>query len=113
MECNIEQSEDKTVVTLEGDLTIVHAARLKKVLQEAIDNARHVEMKIENVTDMDLSCLQLLCSAHRTSKSMDRSISIAGSRPGILKEVIKEAGFPHEKGCRHDPKDGCLWIERT
>lgn len=113
MECKIKQSDERKILTLEGALTIIHAAELKKILQEAIDNSKNVELDIENVTDVDLSCLQLFCSAHRTSLNLNRTISIESNHPEVFREAVREAGFQQKQGCRLDPDGSCLWIERT
>ena len=113
MECTVEQSDEKKILNLEGDLTIMHAAELKKILQKAVDNSQCVELNLENVTNVDLSCLQLFCSAHRTSLKLNRTISIHSNPPEVLKEAARDAGFQLNKGCKHDSDDSCLWIERA
>jgi len=112
IECTVQQSDERKILTLEGDLTIIHAAELKKILLEAIENSPHVDLNIDKVADVDLSCLQLLCSAHRTSLNLNRTISIASNHPEIFREALRDAGFPLNKGCELDPDGSCLWIER-
>jgi anti-anti-sigma factor len=113
MKRKVKQADEIKILNLEGDLTIMHAAELKKILQEAIDNSQRVELNLENVTGLDLSCLQLFCSAHRTSLKLSRSISIHSTPPEVLKEAARDAGFQLNKGCKHDCNDSCLWIERA
>ena len=113
IECTVEQSDEKKILTLEGDLTIIHVAELKKILQDAIDNSNHIELNLDKVTDVDLSCLQLFCSAHRTSLNLKKTISIGSNHPDVFREAIRDAGFPLNKGCERDPDGSCLWMERT
>jgi anti-anti-sigma regulatory factor len=112
MECMVKDSDERKVLVLEGDLTIINAAELKRILLEAIDNSTHVELDLEHVTDIDLSCIQLFCSAHRTSLDLNRTVSIGSGHPEVIREAVKEAGFPLNKGCKLDADGSCLWIER-
>jgi len=95
----------KTVVRLEGDLTIARAAEIKGTLLGAFGRADHVELDLAEVESIDLACMQLICAAHRTAVARKAKILVADpslvrmARPGEL------AGFCRESGC----VDDCIW----
>ena len=101
----------KTVLMLSGELTLPFAERLRSVLAETIKEANRVAVKFKQVTDADLSLLQLLCSAHRSAVSREKHLEIEDKRPEVLIGLMKTAGFLRHRSCRFS-KDSrnCLWI---
>jgi anti-anti-sigma regulatory factor len=103
-------SSDKGTIHLEGDLTLPNAADLKNILIKALINADAVTIRFGAVQDLDLSCLQLLCSAHRSAVRLKKKIQFEGSLPKILEETADAAGYSRLKGCQLDSEKSCLWI---
>lgn len=96
-------------LTLKGELTIQHASRLKEVLLDALDRTTNLSVVLEGIKEIDLSCLQVLCSAHRTAIESAKDISIAGSWPEGFRRVVDESGYERGRSCR-SPKDvSCFW----
>ncbi|MBI5185743.1 MAG: hypothetical protein HZA01_08480 [Nitrospinae bacterium] len=60
------------------------------------------------MTGVDLACLQLLCSACKTSLSRNKKAEITGAIPEIFSKTVREAGFARQKGCGMDRGPGCL-----
>lgn len=110
MELTIEQSGAVGVLTVEGGLTIQNAAELKTALMKALDSVDHLVLNLDKVTEIDLSCLQLLCSAHRTLSSLKKQITIAGSQLETLRQTIEVAGYARHVGCSFDCNNNCLWM---
>ena len=50
-------------VALEGNVTIAHAAELKELLARVVSEATEVVVDMEKITQLDLSGIQLFCSA--------------------------------------------------
>ena len=111
LECKVKKARGKKVLNLKGELTIVNSSELRDILRDALSTSKNVELNLENITDVDLSFLQLLCSAHRTSLKSEKSFSIHGSYPEVLSEAARDAGFPLPKGCKLDCNNSCLWLE--
>jgi anti-anti-sigma regulatory factor len=103
-------SSNKGTIRLEGDLTLPNAAKLKKILIKALINADAVTIQFGDVQDLDLSCLQLLCSAHRSAVRLKKQIRFEGSLPKILQETADAAGYLRLKGCQLDSEKSCFWI---
>jgi anti-anti-sigma factor len=99
-------------VSAEGDLTVEHAVELKTCLLDALGRAQSVRVDLQAIDDMDLTCLQLLCSAHKTALFAGRDLSLCNEKPEPFKRSLDLAGFSRSRGCAMDLNDSCLWIQR-
>jgi len=107
-----DRTEDKTVLTVNGELTIQNAAAFRDVLLEYLEKTGHLVLNLENVTEVDLSCLQLLRSAQITTTELDRRLTMDGGCPESFRKAAADSGYLREEAC--DPSDcnkSCLWTE--
>jgi anti-anti-sigma regulatory factor len=107
-----QESGKQGNIKLDGNLTVGQADELRGLLIKALIDAEQVRMDFGTVTDVDLSCIQLLCSAHRSASRMKKSISLSGDWPEVFKKTVEEAGFSRLTGCRLDVDHSCLWVRR-
>lgn len=98
-------------LVLDGDLTIQHAAKLKKAFDGSFDGVKKLVLNLDKVDEIDLSGLQILCSAHRTSAKMEKELIIDGECPEVLKNVMEKAAFTRRAGCSKDYQKSCFWIK--
>ncbi len=105
-----ERSGSEGVLTFDGELTLKHVDEIRVAFIKALIDANHVEIDFRNVTEADLSCLQLLCSAHRTSMKLNKRLNLVGSLPKNVREVAAAAGYSRSSGCAKDCEQSCLWI---
>ncbi len=103
-------SDDKGAIHLDGDLTLPNAAELRTMLIKSLIDADEVTIRFGAVQDVDLSCLQLLCSAHRSAVRLKRQIRFEGDLPKLLRETADAAGYSRLKGCQLDKGKSCLWV---
>jgi len=103
-------SSGEGIVSLDGELTIEYAAELKALLIRALENADRVYIRLKDVTTVDLSCLQLLCSAHRTAVKAKKHITLDRGTCEIFGQTIKDAGFCRSGDCQKDPYGNCFWM---
>jgi ABC-type transporter Mla MlaB component len=103
-----ELPDDGHVLTLKGELTITHAETLKTMLSEALQDTNRVQVELAEVSAVDLSCLQLLCSAHRTAAALGKALTLGGEIPPMLHQAMKTAGFTRQKGCAFSSHTPCL-----
>ncbi len=106
------QSGKQGVVTLDGSLTLTHAEELRMLLIKALIDAEDVQVGFKSVADTDLSCLQVLCSAHRSACRMNRQLSLSGDWPRSFKQAVEDAGYARLAGCRLDVAHSCLWAKK-
>jgi anti-anti-sigma factor len=109
MDIELNQSDGDRVVTLKGEVTIQQAEQLRMALMEAFEAGDRVRVDLQRVTEVDLSCLQILCSAHRTSLANNKLISIGSLRAEVFNEILVRAGMRRHIGCPQDVHHTCLW----
>jgi ABC-type transporter Mla MlaB component len=104
-----EQAFDKDVLFFSGDLTEEHAEKIWVSLFTALSKTDCVELNLEGVTDVDLSCIEPLCLAQRMAMKLNKRLVITGRRPERLIRIFAADGFPyHAFRCR-DCGDSCFW----
>jgi len=104
-----EGPDAKGTLTLKGDLTIQHASRLRELLLEALETTPRMFLHLEEVAEIDLSCLQVLCSAHRTAVALQKEIAITGRWPEALRVAAEESAFARGNHCRIAATATCFW----
>lgn len=101
-----DESGESGRLTLRGDVTIQQAESLKEALLESISVSQRLELDMEKIERIDLSGLQLLCSAHRTLLSTGKDIQVIGAVPDVFRQTILEAGFI---GCTNKDDKSGIW----
>lgn len=110
MNCQMKSDGgDCVVLKLEGDLTIQVAGELRDAVLRAQESAGHLALNLETVTGVDVSCLQVFCSAHRTLVKSGRQLSLVHPVPASFMQSVREAGYERERGCALDIHHTCLW----
>lgn len=98
------------MLTFDGELTLKHADKIRAAFIKALIDADHVEIDLGKVIEADLSCLQMLCSAHRTSLKLNKRLNFVGNLPKHFREAADAAGYSRSSGCTKDCEQSCLWI---
>ncbi len=106
-----EYTGDSCMLALGGELTIEQAVEIKKVLMTALGNTARLILDLENVSEADLTCLQLLCSAHRMSIMLNKRLILSDKRSDAFRKLCKAAGFQRHTGCVLDKQESCIWKE--
>lgn len=104
------REDDRTRLCLDGELTVSRAAELKKMMIDALESSDTVEIDLDEVTGVDLSFLQLACSAHRTAITNGKEFFFSNGETEMLQQVREQAGFIFQRGCVHNPTKNCLWV---
>lgn len=102
--------KDGTLVKIKGEFTIQWVNEFWAALVEAVDKSEIVEIALDEVTEMDVSALQLLCSAHRASVRRHKQLRVSGERPAVFSQTALSAGFARQTSCPLDTGNSCLWI---
>lgn len=97
-------------LTLGGSLTVSHSAQLKSVLMQGLEQSETVVISFENVDDIDLATIQLLCSAHRMSVKLNKRLLFGGSVPDQFVQAVDRSGFRRHIGCALDSQKNCIWV---
>ncbi len=113
MGATLEKSGNKITVMLNGDLTLPQAMETKQALLTALGEADEISLVLDNVHDVDLSLLQLLCSLHRSATQQKKHVKLGGAAPPALLNAVDAAGFARHAGCKLDLDKSCLWAALT
>ena len=105
----IEERGSTEILHLSGELVVRHANRLSSGLVAALNGAESVEIDLSSVTEVDISCLQLLCAAHKTATRQHRLLRVDGPCPDVFKRVLSTAGYLRQTGCVLGTSHTCLW----
>ena len=108
---NLEQSGNVAVLALSGPVTVERACELKEILIRTLHGAEHIVFDLGGMTEVDLSCLQMLCSAHRTSIRLNKRITLGNVRPEVFRKAAACGGFERHTGCALDATKSCLWVK--
>ena len=100
---------DNGVMRLEGELTIQYAGRLKETLMTAFSELKELSLNLEGVTGIDIACMQVLCSAHKTFSAANKSFAVHGRVAPSFKQSVQDSGYARMSGCQADLQRTCLW----
>jgi anti-anti-sigma regulatory factor len=106
-----EETDNITTLTIGGELTVQNASALQGIFIRSLESSSSLTITLKDVTDLDLSFLQLLCSVHRTSTDLKKNLTLSGPCPEVFREAVKSAGFLRRTGCAYDCNKNCLWAE--
>jgi anti-anti-sigma regulatory factor len=113
MKGRIEDTQNGKIITLDGELCIQNADEFRTLLMESIGAADTITMNVASVTEIDLSCLQLLCAAHQIAMNQNKRVSLDRKWSESCAGVIKNSGYARHAGCSLDKDHGCMWIKET
>jgi anti-anti-sigma factor len=89
MDFSTQTTTDGAVrLTVDGDLTIYHAAEIKQHLIDGIHGSDVLELDLSHVGEMDTAGFQLLALAKRESIKSKHALRIVGHSPAV-REVIE------------------------
>lgn len=109
----IIEGEDRATLVVNGEVTIQNALGFFDVLDEWIEKSDTLELNLGGVAEADLTCLQLLCSAHRALIKMKKNLIVTGGElPEAISKVAREAGFLRERGGCGEGIHRCMWVMR-
>ena len=76
----------------------------------SLDGTKYIVLNLEQVAEIDLSCLQLLCSAHQTFMRSNKKVALSGLCSGTFQKTVADAGYSSRKGCIMDTDENCLFV---
>ena len=107
------KNQAATEVAVSGAMTIDMILELKDRLHEAFHLGKKVRLSLAGVTELDLTGLQLICSAHRTAIAKELELSVEGGDGEAVASVARLSGMPRHMGCARDVGDSCVWKRRV
>lgn len=97
-----KDDQGQALVTLSGEMTVEHAAKLHETLLAALQGCDTVRMDLTGVEKGDLTFYQLVCSSYKYSRKHDKEFLVTSVRPAISR-TARDMGFTWET------TDGNFW----
>ena len=111
MTFTVDDSQKSGLITADGSLTIQHASDFKDTLMKALSEVDKIEVNFDKVTEVDLTCLQLLCATHRACMKTNKTLNIFHQQTESLQNAVKDAGYERHRGCKDiGDNNQCLWL---
>ena len=102
--------KDGIELKVSGSLTIENSADMRESLLDAFSKGDQVTVDLTAVDAIDLSGLQIMCAAHRTSLGLEKRLFVLGSLQLNVKKSAEIAGYYRHVGCAQDVTKTCVWI---
>ncbi|MDA8239485.1 MAG: STAS domain-containing protein [Nitrospiraceae bacterium] len=112
MDLEIDASGHVGILRVDGELTLQKREELRSALIGGIGAVDHMVISLEEFPDTDVSCLQLICSAHRTFMRMHKRLMLTGRNLQELRNSLMDAGLCIGK-CTSSCDGSCVWIEES
>lgn len=81
-------------ITWAGDAGIEQASALQKELLKAFDEKKTILLDLSQITDIDISALQLIVAAEKESKIRGVAFQVLDTIPDNVMQFIKLLDFP-------------------
>ena len=95
---------------LSGEITLLQAQDLLALLNQALEASDHVVIDMEEITDIDMAGLQLLCAAHKSAMDLNKHLVMSPNQPDVLVSRVGQAGLACRQNCDGLDNTNCLWM---
>jgi anti-anti-sigma regulatory factor len=89
-------------------LTIETAADFSQRLREGLASPAHVVIAFDDEVELDITALQIFCSACKTAAAEGKSFSYRGERPNSLTSLLAACGAVGHGSCQHNNNSICI-----
>lgn len=95
-------------ITLGGRLAIDTVATLHELLKEQSPAASTVLLDTDSLQEIDLTGMQLVCSACWSLQSQGATLSFSGPQASCITQAIANLGLDRHTTCKHKPQLSCI-----
>lgn len=110
MKTLIDKKTKSGSLVLSDELTVAQAGAIREALSESLGKVSSLTVDITGASEVDLSFLQLLCSAHLTATNKGKRIALAGRSNKAMQKALNEAHYRRPVGCILENQKDCLWV---
>ena len=109
LQIRVEAAADGRTVVLQGEVSMITGGMLRMALLDCLQAGASTKLDAAGITAIDLSGLQLLCSAHRTYVSRQAKFQFGGISETV-RENARAAGYDTCRSvCPYRREGNCLW----
>lgn len=98
-------------LTLEGPSTVRNAEAVHSQLTGFLKRRRNIEIDCSQVTEIDLTFVQLLIAARKTAHQMGKTLVMSEPATGSLRDVLSQCGLL-SKTDGADGDERAFWLNR-
>jgi anti-anti-sigma regulatory factor len=111
MPLNSSVRENGEIIVTSGDrLTIETAADFSRIVREALEAAKKVAIEFDPAVEVDITGVQVLCSACKSAALSGKEFSCHGPQPAALAGIITSSGAERRSECKHNNNSTCIWF---
>ncbi|MBW4055199.1 MAG: STAS domain-containing protein [Proteobacteria bacterium] len=111
MPLNSSVRENGEIIITSGDrLTIETAAEFSRIVREALEASKNVALEFEPAVEIDITGVQVLCSACKSAAQGGNVFSYRGPQPRALAEIITSSGAERNAVCKYNNNSTCVWF---
>jgi anti-anti-sigma regulatory factor len=111
MPLNSSVRENGEIIITSGDrLTIETAADFSRIIREALEASPNVSIEFEPAVEIDITGVQILCSACKSGANSGTTFSYCGPQPQALTDIITTCGAERHTVCKHNNDSTCIWF---
>lgn len=103
-----EDTGNVRVIKAAGVLNIQDASTLKDFLLDSCSTVGDLLLDLSEVESMDVACLQVICSAHKTFQRYQKAIGTTGGISRGMTESLASMGLT-PGFCDMGSHGACLW----
>lgn len=105
------QKEGEGIVINSGELlTIETAADFARRIGAALAVSQKVTVDFAAEVAMDVTALQILCSACKTATAEGKTFTQQGAGTESLRQLLVAAGAQCQGSCKHINSNPCIWF---
>lgn len=114
MPLNSSVRENGAIIITSGDrLTIETAAEFSRIVREALEASVNVAVEFEQAVEIDVTGVQIFCSACKSAASSGKIFSYQGLLPQGFTDLITISGAERHAVCKHNNDATCIWFGGT
>jgi len=107
-----QKNDQSAVLSVEGSLTVGNISSLHKKIVELLKQTNTLELDIDHTDGIDLTFIQLICSAHRAFTKVGKNFFITGDKASLYGRTDC-IGFTRHKGCKFENNGSCVLVKEA
>ncbi len=109
LKCDFRKTGDYGELVCSGSITVQDVSELRHALLHSLESVGTLALRFEDVEEVDISFLQILCSAHIAAGKLHKDVNLAGTSPAFIR-AVEEAGYARHFPCALGTTGACFWI---
>jgi ABC-type transporter Mla MlaB component len=97
-------------IRLTGDWGIEDAPELHQLLADTLTDADRVVLNIQQMGSLDITTMQVICSACKTAAMRSKLLQVAGTLPECLNTLSTSVGAKRASMCNQNNNQACIWF---